>query len=78
MEEFEVAWEVLPESATVDEIREMAGFQWIYVPLNLAEFLAYHSVANILEMAALIAILHWGLHLRHNSAKRPLCYWNAG
>jgi len=49
---------VLPESATVDEIREMAGFQWIYVPLNLAEFLAYHSVANILEMAALIAILH--------------------
>jgi len=49
---------VLPESATLDEIREMAVFQWMYVPLNLAEFLAYHIVANILTMAALIAILH--------------------
>lgn len=61
IEEDEVKLVWLPVRATLEEIRLIAYFQWIYLLLNLAWFLTSQIVAKILTIAAFTTSLHRGL-----------------
>jgi len=58
IDEFEEALELLPNKATLEEIKEMALFRCIVLSLKPAVFLENQIVDKTLMMAALITILH--------------------
>jgi len=59
----EVFFVLLPEIAMLEIIKLMVVFHWIILPWNLAWFLVYQMVSMMLNKQAVIASLHWGVHL---------------